>query len=188
MSERMIPGTVISYSGDGIGFAYFRPLMQVTDGLTLSQVRALTGLETSTIQNWVKRGYVPRPVNKMYKERHLARILLISSLRDSMQIDRVGELMTFINGDADDESDDIISEEKLYDVFCCVISEISAACPGDDDIRRIVIQECKTVEMIDRSARERLTEALCVMVYAYTSGVLKKKCEESFQKLSKCMM
>ena len=35
-----------------------------------------------------------------------------------MNIEDIGELMHLINGDTDDESDDIISETALYDNFC----------------------------------------------------------------------
>ena len=59
---------------------------------------------------------------KKYRERHIARILLIAALRDCMQIDRIGALMTYINGDADDEQDDIISDVALYDIFERVVA------------------------------------------------------------------
>ena len=114
MTEKMVPGTAIPYADSNGMFAMFRPLIRATDGLTLGQVCAITGLEVSTIQNWVKRKFVPRPVEKKYHERQLARILLISALRDGMKIDAIGELMTMVNGDADDVSDDIISEALLH--------------------------------------------------------------------------
>ena len=84
------------YSEAGGMFSIFRPLIRATDGLTLGQVCAITGLEPSTVQNWVKRGFVPHPVRKKYHERQLARILLISALRESMQIDRIGEITASI--------------------------------------------------------------------------------------------
>ena len=116
MNEATIPGTNLTFmpNDDGM-FSRFEPLIKATDGLTLGQVCAITGLETSTIQNWVKREFVARPVKKKYHERQLARILLISSLREAMKIDSIGELMKMVNGNTDDESDDIISEEKMYD-------------------------------------------------------------------------
>ncbi|MBQ4239093.1 MAG: DUF1836 domain-containing protein, partial [Ruminococcus sp.] len=90
----------------------FLPLIRATDGLTLGQVCSISSLEQTTIQNWIKRGYVPHPVSKKYSERHLARILLIAELRECMAIDRVGAMLAYVNGDADDESDDIITEER----------------------------------------------------------------------------
>lgn len=179
----MIPGTKISYTDENIGFSYFAPLIRATDGLTLSQVCTLTGLETSTIQNWVKRGFVPRPISKLYRERHLARILLISALRDSMQIDRVGELLRFINGDTDDESDDIISEEKLYDIFCILIAKSNENVFDDNEVKSLVTDATASCDPPDEESLLRLRQALTAMVYAYMSGLLKKKCEEEFSKL-----
>ena len=46
--------------------------MFLAGGLTLSQVSSITGLETHTIQNWVKRGFLPSPVNKRYNMDHQA--------------------------------------------------------------------------------------------------------------------
>lgn len=179
----MIPGTKISYTDENIGFSYFAPLIRATDGLTLSQVCTLTGLETSTIQNWVKRGFVPHPVNKLYRERHLARILLISALRDSMQIDRVGELLRFINGDTDDESDDIISEEALYDIFCSLIGGVSENVFVEREIDLLIVKATEDYEPPDEMSLIRIRKALTVMAYAYISGMFKKKCDEEFQKL-----
>ena len=127
MTEEYIPGTTIP-KGGAIGkgmFAALRPMIEAANGLTLAQVCAITGLESSTVQNWVKREFVAHPVNKKYGDRHLARILMISMLRDSLKIDDVGELMRLINGDAEDESDDIIAETALYDLLCEVVADVS---------------------------------------------------------------
>lgn len=99
-------------------FAQLRPMLEATDGLSLGQVCAIAGLEPSTVQNWIKRGFVSHPVNKKYRARHLARILLIAALRDCMPLERIGELMTCVNGDTDDEGDDIISEEPSSTITC----------------------------------------------------------------------
>lgn len=183
MCRKFIPGTKISYTDGRVGFSYFVPLIRATDGLTLSQVCTLTGLETSTIQNWVKRGFVPHPVNKFYRERHLARILLISALRDSMQIDRVGELLHLINGDTDDESDDIIGEEKLYDIFCSLIAECDENVFDDEKVKVLVEKATESYNPSDETSIHRLRQALTVMIYAYMSGLFKKKCEAEFLKL-----
>ena len=183
MCEKLIPGTKIPYDSETGSFEYFVPLIRVTDGLTLSQVCTVTGLEPSTIQNWVKREFLPRPVNKKYYERHLARILLINSMRDGMKIDRVGELFKLINGNTEDESDDIISEVRLFDIFCSIVSKLSSDVYDDSIVRKTVRSQTHNGDVIDLDALLRLRQALTVMVYAYTAGCYKKKCEEEFSKL-----
>jgi len=51
------PGMSASSTGQNDkGFARIAMLLEATGGLSLSQVCAVTSLEGSTIQNWVKRG------------------------------------------------------------------------------------------------------------------------------------
>ncbi len=60
----LIPGTALAKSlqtGES-AFAAIEPILTATGGLTLAQVEGLTGLNGSTIQNWVKRGWVAAPV------------------------------------------------------------------------------------------------------------------------------
>lgn len=166
MLSKTIPGTNIEYRGNTDASDILRPMLQITGGLSLSQVCRITGLQTSTIQNWVKRSYVPKPEKKKYYERHLSRILLISALRDSMNIEDIGDLMVLINGDTDDESDDIISETDLYDYFCRAIRSLDVISLSDEDINK-VIDEILENEVENK---EKLNIALKVMVYAYITG------------------
>lgn len=185
MNEATVPGTVIPYSkGNGM-FSVFIPMIKATGGLSLSQVCAITGLEASAMQNWVKRGFVAHPVNKKYFERQLARILLISALRSSMKIESIGELMHIVNGSADDESDDIISEEQLYDFLCETVSGLDPESVTKVSVDKVV--DKVTSEYSPKSAEnlERLKSALSVMAYAYMSGVLKQRAESQFNEMRK---
>ena len=185
MNEATVPGTVIPYTkGNGM-FSVFIPMIKATGGLSLSQVCAITGLEASAIQNWVKRGFVAHPVNKKYFERQLARILLISALRSSMKIESIGELMHIVNGSADDESDDIISEEQLYDFLCETVSGLEPENVTKVSVDKVV--DKVTSEYSPKSAEnlERLKSALSVMAYAYMSGVLKQRAESQFNEMRK---
>ena len=159
-------------------FARLKPLINATDGLTLGQVCAITGLEASTIQNWVKRGFVARPVKKKYRERQLARILLIASLRECMKIESIGALMTLVNGNADDESDDIISEEALYDYLCNMIAKSSDTVPRIEDVPALVTAIMQDYNAPDAAAKEKLQKALTVMVYAYTASEYKQRADK----------
>ena len=179
MMKKKIPGTNIDYTNTEDAFSVFRPMIEITGGLSLNQVCTITGLQSSTIQNWVKRSFVPHPVNKKYYERHLSRILLISALRDSMNIDEIGELMILINGNTDDESDDIISEERLYDYFCKVVKHLENDSFNDDYISEVIDQILENEEIY----KEKLAYALKVMVYAYVSGNCLKQIKLNLDKL-----
>ena len=183
MPENYIPGTTLPYSEQSGMFAMFIPLIRATDGLTLSQVCSITGLEASTIQNWVKRGFVARPIQKKYHERQLARILLISSLRESMRLESIGELMAVINGSADDESDDIISEERLYDYFCEIIKQKNVSALMPDEIPSLVERVVSDYSSTAENAGERLKSALTVMVYAHTAAEYKQRAEKMFKEM-----
>ena len=180
--QDFVPGAAVPYGGGGV-FAVFRPMIQATDGLSLRQVCSITGLEGSTIQNWIKRGFVAHPVEKKYRERHLARIMLISSLRDCMKIENIGELLAIINGDADDTGDDIISEEQLYDYLCEIIGTAQKNGLSFEEIPQTVRKITKDYVPTDDTAVTRLNEALTVMVYAYRAGQLKKEADKRFQQM-----
>ncbi len=164
--------------------AEYLPLIRATDGLTLSQVCTLSGLEPSTIQNWIKRGYVPHPIGKKYRERHLARILLIAQLRESMQIDRVGGLLRYVNGNADDESDDIISDVALYDIFSKIIGNLSGSLPAPQAIGEEA-EKILSDYMEPSPERERLKDALCVMVTVHIAGQYKKEADRLYMDIFK---
>ena len=86
-------------------------------GLTLSQVSSITGLETHTVQNWVKRGFLPPPQNKRYTMEQTCRIILINMLRGALPLEQICHLISYINGSLTDESDDIIDDTVLYFKF-----------------------------------------------------------------------
>lgn len=177
------PSNTIETSGDPV-FAQFLPLIQAADGLTLGQVCTLAGLEPSTIQNWIKRGFVPHPIGKKYRERHIARILLIGALRGCMQIDRVGALMTYINGNADDESDDIISDVTLYDIFCRLSDSVSDTLPSREAAGEKA-EEILTEYIPPSPERSRLKEALTVMAIACIAGKLKQEADRLYSEIFK---
>ena len=183
MQVHTIPGTNIPMTEKSGMFDKFIPLIKATNGLTLSQVCAITELEPSTIQNWVKRGFVAHPVKKKYHERQLARILLISSLRDAMKIDSIGELMRLVNGSADDESDDIIPEESMYDYFCEAVAKTENTLPAIEAVPALVKETVRDYAEPHQHAAQRLQDALCVMVYAYCCARYKAQADTLFEKM-----
>lgn len=181
-----IPGTVIpAEQGSGPGGAGFLAgIFAATSGLMLSQVREITGLDAPALQNWVKRGWVPPAVGKKYNIDQVARILIINMLRDVMQLERIDHLLAYINGKADDKSDDIISEPVLYEYICGLI----ASCEGLD-----IREDSVLDERIDRcmqsyapphdEAGAKLRRALAVIMLAFRCAQIKKKAEQLMQAL-----
>ena len=179
MLDQYIPGTNIPYTGNDIS-GVIRTLIISTDGLTLSQVCRITGLETSTIQNWVKRGYLFRPVKKKYYERHMSRILLISALRDCMKIEEIGDLMAGINGELESEDDDIVSETSLYEYFCQSIHSLNEKNIYPENIDAVIE---KVLEGFSGNHKGRLICALRVMIYAYISGICMKYIKDNLEEM-----
>ena len=83
---------------NGKAFEPIRIAMKLTGGFTLSQLAEISGLEATTIQNWVKRGWIEPPKDRRYGETSIARVLIINMLKGAMQLSNIVSLMSYING------------------------------------------------------------------------------------------
>ena len=181
-----LPGTVLPTEDITVGFDVIHPSIRATNGLTLAQVCAVTGLEQSTIQNWIKRGWVAHPENKRYGEYQLARIMIINMLRASMQLDNIAWLLRFVNGEADDRGDDIIPDRILYTHLCVIAAE----CEKNDVFRPEQIRAVTEAALDDYTeaypgAKEKLAEALTVMTLGYLASEIRKEAEKLFEQIKK---
>lgn len=180
-----IPGTTMPFSVlKGSAFELLAPMLSSTGGLSLSQVCSITGLEGSTVQNWVKRGFVAKPVDKKYFERQLTRILMINALRDCMQLDRIAELLKYLNGLVEDKSDDIIEESRLFDYLCEILRKIDLKEGFSLDIvEETVLETIADYEGPFADSKYKLCKGLCLMVVAYVSGKLKVQADLLYEEL-----
>ncbi len=173
--NRVIPGTTLKFSEQArvSAFSLISPVLEATGGLTLSQLSKLTGIEGTTIQNWIKRGWVSSTVGKKYSERQVVRILLINMLRSAMKLEDIANLMSYVNGDVEDSSDDIISDISLYNMLCRIIftAEDEGAF-GTEKTRSLIDKEISENSR-DIANEEKLRKAMFVMVMGYRSGYLK---------------
>ncbi|MCR4638931.1 DUF1836 domain-containing protein [Ruminococcus sp.] len=181
--NRLIPGTTMKFTEQAreSAFSLISPVLEATGGLTLSQLSKLTGLEGTTIQNWIKRGWVSATKGKKYSEKQILRILLINMLRKAMKLEDIANLMHYINGDVEDTSDDIIEDILLYDIFCRIIFTAEDEGAFDTDhIKSLVAREVaeNTKEIADD---EKLKKALYVMVMGYRSGCLRTEMEKGLE-------
>lgn len=180
--SRLIPGTTLKYSENirNSAFSAISPVLEATGGLTLSQLTKLTGLQGSTVQNWIKRGWVASTKGKRYSQQQILRILLINMLRGTMKLENIVQLMEYINGDVEDTSDDIIDEIHLYNTLCRII--FTAEDEGAFDpqsVRRLIAREIESAGDNIRSGQQKLHEAMFTMVMAYRSSYLKSEMQRT---------
>ena len=147
-------------------------------GLMLSQVASLTGLEPYVIQNWVRRGFVAPPERKRYSRRQFSRIVLINMLKDSMQLDKICALLSYVNGELDDESDDLIDDFQLY-LYIVPLAALGEQQPPSGPAA--AARWCQTAADSYREsgpgARDRVARCLHVILTAYLAGRLKQEAE-----------
>lgn len=189
MQLTTIPGTVMPCNpqmGSEL-FAAVSSLCSATGGLSLSQIVGITGLEASTIQNWVKRGWVPRPMGKKYTQRQVARILLINLLRDCLPLEKIALLLCGVNGSVEDVSDDIIDEGELYNRFCAVLFGLSDLRSPTQEIRREIQRQLADYRGPKPDSRDCLSRALEIMVLAYQASRMKQLAEHRLELWAKEM-
>ena len=177
IKDDYIPGTKLlrSEAGGAIGLEFLSKIFFVSDGVMLNEIREVSGIDGSTLQNWTKRGWVANSKLKRYDINQFAHILIINMLRSCMQLDKIASLIEYINGDIDDRSDDIIADSVLYDYICRILEnlrsyEVSSLSTVKDEVNSV------TSDYVERfpGARERLVNALEIIVVAYCATIIKK--------------
>ena len=163
---------------DDKGFAKIEMLLEATGGLSLSQVCAVTGLEGSTIQNWVKRGWVEHPIGKRYEEVHIARILIINALKECIKLEHIAMLMSYVNGLAQDGSEAIIKESTLYNYLCEALRQ---SAQSDDHsksgVETIINNVIRGYTDPNPDSRIRIRKALTLMIFACVCTDVKRRVE-----------
>lgn len=180
----IIPGTVLEdrrSAADQIE-SLFSSLF-LAGGLTLSQVAAVTGLETHTIQNWVKRGFLSPPRGKRYDMEQVCRIINLNLLKGSLPLEQCCSLMTYLNGDLADESDDLIDDATLYFMFVRLAArsrQVGGDQEWDDALQQITADYREPVP----GAREKLIRVLKIMLTVWAANTLRSAAEKMIEELS----
>ena len=175
-----LPGTTIEtdLSRYDAAQALLSPLF-LAGGLVLSQVAQLTGLEPYVIQNWVKRGFVSPPRNKKYSRRQFCRIATINLLKDCLRLDQITRLLSYLNGNLGDESDDLIDDFELYGYITRLVFHLERdPQAGRDDWQNWCLEVLEDYAEPYPGARDRVRRGLQVIVTAYASARLKGKAEQ----------
>lgn len=179
-----IPGTVLQIpeqEKDRIQERF--TAMFMGGGIVLSQISGITGLEPYTVQNWVKRGFLTPPEQKRYTLRQLCRIININMLKGALPMERICSLLTYINGQLDDENDDMIDDSQLYFMF---LKLAARAKEMDREKEREEILAATMAEYQEPApgAKERVREVLGVMLTAYVAARMRQEAEKMLDRLT----
>ena len=174
----IIPGTILTAKREDAAHIedQFRSMF-LAGGIVLSQVSSITGLETHTVQNWVKRGFLTNPKQKRYTLRQLCRILNINMLKSALPMEQICGLLTYINGNLDDESDDLIDDSQLYFLFVRLAGNFSVMQNPqgrDAHIEQVLSDYQEPVP----GAKERVRKVLRIMLTAWAAAQLRLLTEQ----------
>lgn len=179
----IIPGTTLQAKKEDVQAveSQFRAMF-FAGGMVLSQVSSITGLEAYTVQNWVKRGFLTSPVNKRYTLRQLCRIVNINMLKSVMPLEQVCRLLSYVNGDLDDEGDDIIDDSVLYFLFV----RLAAQARQLDDPQ--MLEDTLEAFLADYAepvpgAKERVKKALRIMLVAWLASIMQTRAAQMLTNL-----
>ena len=187
INNRMIPGTQMDKEamGNVTGLAFLDKIFYIQQGIMLAQIRDISGIDGSTLQNWVKRGWTGNAVNKKYSKDQLSRILLINMMRQALQLEKIDYILHYINGDINSKDDDIIPESKLYDYVCRIVDVLSADAVYDtQELRRCIADMTVDHPEIFPCARDRLNHVLEIIVTAYHASLLAEYANNRLQQLT----
>lgn len=183
--EWTLPGTVLSVDADRPQAAeeVFSSLF-FAGGLVLSQVTQVTGLEPYIIQNWVRRGFLAPPKQRKYTRRQLSRILMINALKSTLSIEQICKLLSYINGALDDEGDDTIDDTELYGAFVLVAGSVQKhGLTSESEMNRLIADGLKDYKESIPGAKERIEQALRIMITAWRAAQLQTKAQSMMNAL-----
>ena len=165
-----IPGTVLTAAErDGAAVeAQFRAMF-LPGGMVLSQVSAITGLESYTIQNWVKRGFLTNPDRKHYSLRQLCRIININMLKGVLPLPDICSLLGYVNGQLDNEADDMIDDSDLYFMFVRLAAR-SRELYKAENRDTVLDEELSDYQEPVPGAKARVKEVLRIMLTAWLAA------------------
>lgn len=178
-----IPGTTLlgqreeADRVDGVFQALF-----LAGGLTLSQVSGIAGLEPYTVQNWVKRGFLQPPRSKRYDMEQVCRILNINLLKGALTLEQSCQLISYINGDLTDESDDLIDDALLYFYFVRLAARVRNF-DGSEAWDAALKEVTRDYREPIPGAGEKLERVLKIMLTAWLAGRLKAQTEQMLSQL-----
>ncbi|MDV5975950.1 UNVERIFIED_CONTAM: DUF1836 domain-containing protein [Streptococcus canis] len=110
-------------------------LLYVNQCTDFSEVSDNKSLTASMINNYVKHGYVSKPIKKKYQKQQLARLIAISLFKKVFPIQDISRVLQRLQNDDD--------SKQLYDTFVTCWNEHTRT---EDHIPPIILVACQTVK------------------------------------------
>ena len=186
INDALIPGTKLKKAdmGNVTGMEFLSKVFYISEGVMLSQIREVSGIDGSTLQNWTKRGWVANARLKKYNIDQVAHILIINMLRSCIQLDHIAFLLQYINGKIDDTSDDIIRDSVLYDYICRILDALTRQdVASKASIKEVIREQIADYREAMEGAHDRLANALEIIVTAYYAALIKRSSDEMLANL-----
>ena len=178
VDDSMIPGTILKRAdmGNATGLEFLNKIFYISDGIMMSEIRGISGIDTSTLQNWVKRHWVESAKLKKYNIDQVAHILIINMLRACMQLDHIAFLIRYINGSVESREDDIIRDSVLYDYICRIIDRMTEKdCVPEQKVKQYIEEVTADYQEKVSGAGRRLANALEIIIVAYYASLMKQR-------------
>ena len=98
-------------------------------------------------------------------------------------MERIVGLLSYINGDLDDESDDVIDDSQLYFMFVRLAAQATVMNTPQGRDQRIAEELARYREPVP-GAKERVEKVLRIMLTAWASAQLRQHAEQMLQELT----
>ena len=179
----IIPGTTLTARREDAQFIEQQfKAMFFAGGMVLSQVAGITGLEPYTVQNWVKRGFLTKPVGKRYTLEQLCRIISINMLKSALPLEDICGLLHYINGALDDSSDDLIDDATLYFLFVKLAVQ-HRQMKNQDGRDTLLTKALEGYAEPIPGAAQRVEKVLRIMLTAWAASMLRQNAEKMIEEL-----
>ena len=91
------------------------------------------GLTASMVNNYVKHGYVDKPVKKKYQRQQVARLIAITTLKTVFSIQEIADTLNSLH--------DAAPSDQLYDDFVAYMNDEKS------DVFPIIARSCQTIKL-----------------------------------------
>ena len=96
------------------------------------------GLTAAMINNYVKNGHLDKPIKKKYSRRQLARLIVITCLKNVFAIQEISKTISSLTKDGDSEA--------MYDNFVMCMNEEKREC-----LPEVIVSDCDTVRLYKKT-------------------------------------